>query len=154
MYCSVVSRSRKSHPGPLPKLDVCGGYYYDELWSWNMYIILALALLIRVSMDLCFKGSVNALNFNTMESVFPNIAKLLKTPLFWISVSLALTNFWLWCMVLSFFDLSYAYPLFSLSYVLIMIASKYCFNEHLDKHKVMGIALIAVSSILLLVTPS
>ena len=111
--------------------------------------ILAIALLIRTMADLCFKGSVHRLNFSSIDTAGKTYLSLLKKPLFWFSIFLVGINFWLWVMVLSQFDLSYAYPSFSFSYVLIMLGGKVFFHEHLDRYKLSGIACIALSSIIL-----
>ena len=109
--------------------------------SW----ILIAALLIRSITDLCFKGAVHRLDFSSFSSIGSPMKTLIRTPLLWIALGLVGINFWFWIMVLSAYDLSYAYPLFSLSYVLIMIGGKVFFDEHIDGYKLAGIICIAGS---------
>ena len=116
--------------------------------SW----ILIAALLIRSVTDLCFKGAVHHLDFHSLSTVGSPLKKLVRTPLLWVGLCLVGINFWFWVMVLSAYDLSYAYPLFSLSYVLIMIGGKVFFDEHIDAYKLAGILCIGASASILLLS--
>ncbi|WP_031484976.1 EamA family transporter [Maridesulfovibrio frigidus] len=55
----------------------------------------------------------------------------------------------LWLLVLSRMELSLAYPMLSLGYVLVTIASKYLFNEEVPLHRYAGIATIIFGIILI-----
>lgn len=52
------------------------------------------------------------------------------------------TSFLLWVKVLTRNDLSYVYPMVSLSYVIIILASRFLFNEPFTTNKIVGIAAI------------
>lgn len=52
-----------------------------------------------------------------------------------------------WMAALTRFDLSYAYPFTSLSFVLVLILSAGLLNESLNAYKVLGVALIVVGTI-------
>ena len=49
-----------------------------------------------------------------------------------------------WMAAMTKFDLSYAYPFMSLSFVLVMILSGLLFRESVDVYKITGLALIVV----------
>ena len=115
-----------------------------------MVYILVSAILIRSITDLLFKASVNKLEFKSMRSIFPNIKKALKTPYLWAAIALGVSNFWLWILVLKNYDLSFAYPLFSICYIFIILGGKVFFQEHLGKYKVTGIVLISLGTGILL----
>lgn len=55
----------------------------------------------------------------------------------------------LWLMVLSRMDLSLAYPMMSLGYVLVTVASKYFFKEEIPMHRYLGIAIIILGIVLI-----
>ncbi|MDA1353166.1 MAG: hypothetical protein O3A01_01685 [bacterium] len=114
-----------------------------------MWILLWIAIGIRSAMDLSFKSAVHHLHFDGIDSFVPNFIKLLRMPIYWFANVVALVSMGLWVLVLSQFDLSYAYPLFSICYVVIIIMGRFLFQEHLDKYKIIGISLIALSSIVL-----
>ena len=52
------------------------------------------------------------------------------------------TSFLLWIKVLTKNELSYAYPMVSLGYVIVTIASFIIFNETLSLNKILGIVII------------
>jgi uncharacterized membrane protein len=52
-----------------------------------------------------------------------------------------------WMAVMTKFELSYAYPFVSLSFVLVLLMSNILFNEPLTFYKVMGVILIAAGVI-------
>ena len=114
-----------------------------------MLIVLISALIIRVIADICFKLAVNNLKFDTFSGSFFSFKQLLVHPAILVAVIVSIINFWLWCMVLSYYDLSFAYPLFSVCFAAIMIAGKLFFNEHLDVNKWIGIGFILLSSVVL-----
>jgi drug/metabolite transporter (DMT)-like permease len=50
----------------------------------------------------------------------------------------------IWLVILSRVELSYAYPMLSLSYVFIVLASWLIFNEHLSLLRLMGVLFISL----------
>jgi multidrug transporter EmrE-like cation transporter len=114
-----------------------------------MHIILGVALVMRVVMDICFKLSVKNVSF-TNASVVDGFIRVASSWAFWLAIITAGINFGLWLMVLSHYDLSFAYPLFGICFALIMISGKLFFNETLDKNKWIGIGFILMSSMVLI----
>jgi len=55
-----------------------------------------------------------------------------------------------WLIILSRVDLSYAYPLISIGYILVMVLSKYLFNESVTAFRIAGTLLICSGVFLLL----
>tara|TARA_Y100000590_G_scaffold278761_1_gene312964 strand:+ start:59 stop:412 length:354 start_codon:yes stop_codon:yes gene_type:complete len=114
-----------------------------------MALILICALSIRVFMDICFKLSVQNVQFLSVNGFFSSFRQVISSWAFWVAIVISVINFWLWVMVLSHYDLSFAYPLFGICFALIMISGKLFFGEHLDKYKVVGIGFILLSSVVL-----
>jgi len=54
----------------------------------------------------------------------------------------------LWIKVLSKVELSYAYPMVSLGYVLIMIFSYFFFKENITPIRIVGVVLIMIGVVL------
>lgn len=54
-----------------------------------------------------------------------------------------------WMAAMTKFDISYAYPFMSLSFVLVFILSAYMFGDPVTIHKVVGISLIILGIIVL-----
>lgn len=116
-----------------------------------MSIILISALIIRVIADVCFKLAVHNVEFHSIKGSFPMVKKVLSHPAIWLALVVSVLNFWLWCAVLSYYDLSFAYPLFGLCFAAIMLCGKFFFNEALDVNKLIGIGFILLSSLVLIV---
>lgn len=110
--------------------------------SWLLVAIVA----TRTVSDVLMKKSVNTLNFSGSSSLWPNAKALLKNPIFGIGVFLGALNVLLWPVALRYFDLSYAYPFLSVSFVLIILAGKWLFHEKLDIYKWVGIGFIVLGS--------
>ena len=47
-----------------------------------------------------------------------------------------------WLMVLTKVDLSLAYPLLSINYIVILLGARYMFNEAIPKHRWLGVVVI------------
>ena len=114
-----------------------------------MAVILISALSIRVFMDIFFKLAVKDVEFLSVDSFFSSFAKVIASWAFWAAIIISGINFWLWMMVLSYYDLSFAYPLFGICFALIMVSGKLFFGEHLDRYKMVGIGFILLSSLVL-----
>ena len=110
-----------------------------------MQLILITALIIRVLMDICFKIAVKNVSFES-QRFFTGFRWYLATGHFGLRLIISAVNFWLWVMVLSHYDLSFAYPLFGICFACIMISGWLFFEESLDRNKVVGIGFILLSS--------
>ena len=115
------------------------------------YFVLILAICFRFLTDLSFKLAVNRVSFSSFNTLIPNIRKVLLTPYVWLGGFFALINLGVWCLSLAHFDLSYAYPLFSIHYVAMIISGKLFFHEHLDRNKLLGMVFIGVGVFVLFV---
>ena len=55
----------------------------------------------------------------------------------------------LWLVGLQHLDLSYAYPLVSLGYVLVTLLSAVCFDEQVNRQRWLAVAVISLGVILI-----
>jgi multidrug transporter EmrE-like cation transporter len=114
-----------------------------------IFLKLVAIIIVRTCGDICFKAAVNRLNFTSVSSVLPNIFKLVRNPFFILGLFFGVSNLFIWWFSLKDFDLSYAYPFLSISYITIIIAGKVVFKEHLDKKKIIGICFITLGALVL-----
>ena len=114
-----------------------------------IYLILAAAIFLRTVTDISFKMAVHKLNFDSIHSVIPNFKKVVLSPYIWLGGLVAVMNLGLWCVSLIHFDLSFAYPLFSISYITVILAGRVIFKEHLDRNKMIGIGFIILGVVTL-----
>jgi drug/metabolite transporter (DMT)-like permease len=79
-------------------------------------------------------GSIN-FNIEGLLSIIKN---------YYIIIGLVLfgTSFLLWVKILTKNDLSYVYPMVSISYIIIILASRFLFNEPFTINKIIGIIAI------------
>lgn len=105
----------------------------------NIVLILSSIIMGAVGQILLKVGA------NRLGSVSLTIGGLLSIAKnFYILIGLVLfgSSFLLWVKVLTRNDLSYVYPMVSLSYVIIIFASRFLFGEPFTTSKMIGIAAI------------
>lgn len=113
-----------------------------------LYLILISVFLGALGQILVKYGAVNLqLNFigvglfKSLGSILTNLPVMLGIFSYGIS-------FLLWIKVLSKVELSYAYPMVSLGYVLVMIFSYFIFKENFSLLRVVGVIFIIIGVIL------
>ncbi len=112
---------------------------------------LIAVVMLRTASDLCMKGAVHRVDISPRAGLFRALGLVLMRPLLWIGLALGAANVMAWSSALKSFDLSYAYPFLSFSFVSIIMGGRIFFGEHLDRYKIMGVAFITVGSLLLLI---
>ncbi len=110
---------------------------------------LLAVIILRTLTDLSFKLAVHRLNFPSRASFFENSVQVMRNPFLWCGIILGVFNILVWCSSLKDFDLSFAYPFLSISYICIIVSGKIFFKEHIDPLKIYGIGCMAVGSALL-----
>jgi len=110
---------------------------------------LIFAVVVRTITDVCFKAAVHRLDFDSFLGIFGNLKKMIVNPFIWVGCFLGILNMVVWTSSLEDFDLSYAYPFLSISYVMIILAGRLFFGETLDKFKLIGIVFISLGAITL-----
>ncbi|OAA82797.1 EamA family transporter [Clostridium ljungdahlii] len=111
-------------------------------------LILISVFLGAIGQVLVKYGAVN-LNLNfTIKYLIPSILSILKNlPVMLGIVSYGL-SFLLWIKVLSRVELSYAYPMVSLGYIITMVFSYFMFKENVSFIRILGVAFIMLGVIL------
>lgn len=103
-------------------------------------ILIFTSLLMGAAGQILLKIGVNKLgDFNL---TFKGVITTIFTPYIIVGLSLFTISFVLWLKVLTRNNLSYVYPLVSINYIVIAIASKYLLNEGLSFTKIIGITII------------
>lgn len=85
----------------------------------------------------------------SLNTFFHSIWVILKSPVIVIGLILFGLSFMLWVKVLTKSELSQAYPMVSLSYVIIGVLSPILFNEQLTANKVIGMVTIVAGVFIL-----
>ena len=76
------------------------------------------------------------------------LLKVIFTPYIFLGLVLYAVAMLLWLSILSRVELSYAYPMLSLSYVFIVLASWLIFDENLSLLRLMGVFFICLGVIM------
>ncbi len=115
------------------------------------YILLGIATVTTVLSQLLFKqgmivvGSVN-FSFANMAALIMNV---IKSPYLLIGLFFYGVSFLLWLLVLSKLKISVVYPITSINFVLVLVASYFLFGEKLSIFQYLGI-LIIITGVLIL----
>jgi multidrug transporter EmrE-like cation transporter len=107
------------------------------------YVYVFLTISLTVYGQLIIKQQVNMVEFppDGLPLLWFVIRFCLR-PLVFSGLLAAVFASFAWVAALSKFDLSYAYPFASLSFVLVVLASFVVFGEALDAYKVFGLLMI------------
>lgn len=115
------------------------------------YLILAVAILTTVISQMLFKQGVSS--FGHTELSIAHIWSLFKfiliNPYLLAGIGLYGISFILWLFVLAKLDLSLVYPMTSLNFVLVALASWLLLGERMGYLRVLGIGLILAGVIFL-----
>lgn len=84
-----------------------------------------------------------------LRNLLTNVWTLLKVPQILVGMIFFGLSFLLWIKILTQSELSHAYPMVSLSYVIVGIASAILFKEPVTANKVFGIGTIVLGVIIL-----
>jgi undecaprenyl phosphate-alpha-L-ara4N flippase subunit ArnE len=104
--------------------------------------LLFLALAMEVAREICFKLAANKSEQSARSGSY--LLRLFGAPLVWLGFACWGTELVSWIMVLAHVPLSIAFPLMSLCYCGMIIASKYILKEDVDRKKWIGIGLITM----------
>ena len=109
-------------------------------------IIFSIAILTTVVSQLLFKkGMLSLADINfSLNNVFMLIKQVFLNPFLISGLLFYAISFLLWLFVLSKIKLSQAYPITSINFVLVLLASYYFFGEKLSLFQYFGILLIII----------
>lgn len=79
-----------------------------------------------------------------------SFSRIITTPFVLLGLFLYAVSAMFWLVVLSRVELSYAYPMISIGYVLVVFLSWALFHEHISSSRILGVLLIC-SGVLLIV---
>lgn len=80
--------------------------------------------------------------FMTRQAVFHDLIRIVTTPQVLIAFTFYAAGFFTWMKALTRENLSYVYPMVSLSYMLVLFYSYFIFKEPITVNKFIGIILI------------
>ncbi|MGB9859837.1 MAG: EamA family transporter [Moorellaceae bacterium] len=110
------------------------------------FLLLILSIVLGALAQVLFKLGVG---HGGLGWGFPGLIAVLARPYILSGILLFAASFILWLRVLSTYELGYAYPMVSLSYVIVTLASHFFLGESLPPGRLLGLAFILLGIILL-----
>jgi drug/metabolite transporter (DMT)-like permease len=115
----------------------------------SLFLVLA-SVAAGVSGQLCLKAGmdrVGALSATGAIAIFQTALRVVTTPLVFVGLSFYVLGAAFWLLVLSKLDLSLAYPMLALTYVLIPLAAQFVLGEQVPMLRWLGVGIIFVGVI-------
>jgi len=109
-------------------------------------ILIFVSILLAVSGQFLLKKGMNKIGNVNLSEVGSVLIKVMSNGYILTALVVFCVAFFLWLLVLSKFDLSFAYPLVSIGYILVALVSFVFLKENLSLMRWVGIILIAVGS--------
>jgi multidrug transporter EmrE-like cation transporter len=109
-----------------------------------LFPLLLFGVLLNAGAQLLLKAGiakVGQFNF-TLPNILPVTMQVAANPYIILGLTFYVVSVVLWLMVLSRVDVSMAYPMLSLGYVMNAIAAYYLFGENLSLTRIIGILVI------------
>lgn len=100
-------------------------------------------ILLKMGMNLV--GSLDAVNWARPLDFF---VPVFSQPLVWLGLALYGLSSLLWLVVLSRFDLSYAYPMLASMYIVLPVLSRFLLNESIPPLRWLGMVIVLVGVVL------
>jgi multidrug transporter EmrE-like cation transporter len=109
--------------------------------------LLIVSVVLATAGQLTLKAamsSIGRIGTAQVNDAGQTVFKAVKEPLLWIGLALFGLSAMFWLVVLSRVDLSIAYPLVGVSYIVIVSLARFIFHEHVPTLRWMGVSLIAL----------
>jgi multidrug transporter EmrE-like cation transporter len=117
----------------------------------SAFLFIITGVLLNAVAQLALKASVTDMGpiSVTMQTAWPVAFKLLSQPWLWVGLFCYGFSVIVWIMALSRVDVSIAYPMLSIGYVVNAFAAWLLLNEALGPMRLLGIGIIIVGVIVL-----
>jgi len=116
-----------------------------------IFLLILFEVFLNVAAQVTLKIAMNHIgHFDfTWSNAMPIFMQVILSPWIWLGIAIYVFSLLLWLVVLSRTQVSLAYPLTSLGYVLNAVAAYYLIGEHISFLRVTGILVIVFGVILL-----
>lgn len=114
--------------------------------TWAAFALVMTGVLLNAVAQLALKASVSDTGIISldMQSLMSSAGSLITNIWLWVGLICYGISVIVWILALSRVDVSIAYPMLSIGYIVNAIAASHLFNEPLGIGKVVGIGIIIV----------
>ena len=113
------------------------------------FLIIVVAVCFSVSGELLLKSGMNQIGVLTLANLGPTLGKILTHPRILAGFGLFGVGAFFWLSAISRVNLSWAYPMLSIGYILVLIFSTVFLKEHVSILRWSGAALICAGIFLI-----
>lgn len=116
----------------------------------NITLILLSVFLNALAQITMKKGmmSIGEINHN-FKDFFILIPSMITNIYIWLTFFCYIFSIFLWMIVLSKVEVSYAYPFLSVGYIILLFAGHFIFNENITITRIAGVIVISIGVILI-----
>lgn len=111
-------------------------------------LMVMTAVLFSVAGEIFFKGGMNRVGVLSLSTLGPTLARMLRTWHFYAGGAAFLVSASFWFAAISRVDLSWAYPLLAIGYVLMLLFSAVILGEDVTLVRWLGAVIIVIGVIL------
>ena len=114
--------------------------------TWAAFALILTGVLLNAAAQLALKASVSdtgVISFD-MQSLFSSAGSLASNLWLWLGLICYGISVIVWIVALSRVDVSIAYPMLSIGYVVNAVAAWHLFDEPMNIGKIVGIGIIIV----------
>lgn len=115
------------------------------------FILIVTGVMLNVAAQLLIKSGTNAIGYfeYTRENILPIGWKLATEPHIIGALTCYVVGVVVWILALSRVQVSIAYPLLSLGYIVNAVAAHYLFSEAITPNKLIGMGIIIVGVVVI-----
>ncbi len=115
-------------------------------------LLILLSISIAVGGQIILKIGMNRIGFinvNSFQTLGKFFSEVIKSPLVWVGLLLYVLSAAIWLVILSAVDLSFAYPFIGVTYVMVLILSKFILKEDVNPLRWAGAAIITIGVVVI-----
>ena len=121
----------------------------------KVILLILVAELWGIGGQILYKKSVNKLetpNLRCIRSYSKFLISILKTPRIWLGVACISVGLAVWLAALAQTNLSIAFPIDSMQYIITLVAAHFFLGEKINKFKLLGTLLIVGGIVLVAIS--
>ena len=112
------------------------------------YLLLLLSILLAVAGQLFMKQGMRMIGTFPLAQLLPRLLSIVFNPFVFVGLGMFVISSVFWLAVLSRFNLSVAYPMVAMGYIIVALFSMWFFNEPVTWVRWLGIFAIVFGVIL------
>ncbi len=115
------------------------------------FYFIIITVILNASSQLLLKKGMNTIGTLDLSfsSVFQNLENIFLNSYIVCGLFLMVLSMFTHLISLSKFDISFAFPFISLSYIIIFLGGYFLFNEHISFTRIIGLSFIVIGTIFL-----